>query len=129
VVNAARLAAHVIDDGATLITGGIDNHRLLSDCVRSWGIGGREAEELFDRIGVTLNKNVIADDPRKPMDPSGIRLGTPAVTSRGMKEAEMERLADFMLAAVARRDDEAALNDLHQEVKAFCKQYPLPGVG
>jgi len=129
VVNAQRLAAHFIDNGATLITGGTDNHLLLIDCVRSWGIGGREAEELFDRIGVTLNKNVIADDPRKPMDPSGIRLGTPAVTSRGMKEAEMERLADFMLAAVARRDDEAALNDLHQEVKAFCKQYPLPGVG
>lgn len=128
VANAKRLAARFVDSGATLITGGTDNHLLLIDCVQSWGLTGQQAEDLFDRIGITLNKNVIADDPRKPMDPSGIRLGTPAVTTRGMAEAEMERLADFMLAAVAKRNDDSALDELHREVKAFCKQYPLPGV-
>jgi len=126
VANAKRLAARFIDDGATLITGGTDNHLLLIDCVQSWGLTGQEAEELFDRIGITLNKNVIADDPRKPMDPSGIRLGTPAVTTRGMAETEMDALADFMLAAVAKRGDTAALDELHREVKAFCRKFPLP---
>lgn len=127
VVNAKRLAAKFLSGGAALITGGTDNHLLLIDCVQSWGLTGGEAEELFDRIGVTLNKNIIADDTRKPMDPSGIRLGTPAVTTRGMKEAEMDALADFMLAAVAKREDAAAIDALHEEVKAFCRRFPLPG--
>jgi len=126
VVNAKRLAAKFLSSGAALITGGTDNHLLLIDCVQSWGLTGGEAEDLFDRIGVTLNKNVIADDTRKPMDPSGIRLGTPAVTTRGMKEAEMEQLAEFMLAAVAKREDAAAIDALHEEVKAFCRRFPLP---
>ena len=117
-----------MQNGARLITNGTDNHLLLIDCVRSWDITGRQAEELFDRIGITLNKNVIADDPRKPLDPSGIRLGTPAVTTRGMKEAEMDRLVGFMLSALAKRDDEAALDSLHEEVKVFCKKYPVPGI-
>ncbi len=129
VVNAKCMAEAFMQSGARLITNGTDNHLLLIDCVESWGITGREAEELFDRIGVTLNKNVIADDPRKPMDPSGVRLGTPAVTTRGMKEAEMKKLAAFMLEAVARRGDPAGLDALHAEVKAFCKKYPVPGIG
>jgi len=126
VANAKRLAAKFIDSGARLITGGTDNHLLLIDCVQSWGMTGQAAEDLFDRVGITLNKNVIADDKRKPMDPSGIRLGTPAVTTRGMKEPEMEQLAEFMLAAVAKRDDDAAIDELREEVKAFCRRFPLP---
>ncbi|MCZ0942074.1 MAG: serine hydroxymethyltransferase, partial [Gammaproteobacteria bacterium] len=101
---------------------------LMIDCVQSWDLTGGQAEELFDRVGITLNKNVIADDPRKPLDPSGIRLGTPAVTTRGMGEAEMDALVDFMLRAVAERGDEAALDALHEDVKAFCRQYPVPGI-
>ena len=128
IVNAKCMAEQFMDSGARLITNGTDNHLLLIDCVHSWGISGREAEELFDRIGITLNKNVIADDPRKPLDPSGVRLGTPAVTTRGMKEAEMVQLVNFMLDAVAKREDQAALNKLHGEVKAFCKKYPVPGL-
>ncbi len=128
IVNAKRMAQQFRERGARLITNGTDNHLLLIDCVQSWGVTGGEAEALFDRIGITLNKNVIADDPRKPLDPSGIRLGTPAVTTRGMKEAEMDQLAGFMLAAVEKRGDEAALDALHDEVKAFCKQYPVPGI-
>lgn len=128
VVNAKCMADKFIASGATLVTGGTDNHLLLIDCVKSWDLSGQQAEELFDRIGITLNKNVIADDPRKPLDPSGIRLGTPAVTTRGMKEAEMNQLVDFMLAAVAKRDDETALDKLHGEVKAFCQKHPVPGI-
>lgn len=128
IVNAKCMADKFMEHGARLITNGTDNHLLLIDCVQSWGLSGQEAEELFDRIGITLNKNVIADDPRKPLDPSGVRLGTPAVTTRGMKEAEMTRLVEFMLSALAKRDDEAALDDLHGEVKAFCKKYPVPGI-
>ncbi len=128
IANAKRMAARFMASGARLITGGTDNHLLLLDCVQSWNLTGQQTEDLFDRIGITLNKNVIADDPRKPMDPSGIRLGTPAVTSRGMQEAEMEQLTAFMLSAVAARDDEAALAQLHREVQAFCKRYPVPGI-
>ncbi|MGI9311555.1 MAG: serine hydroxymethyltransferase [bacterium] len=128
VVNAKHMADCFMRHGARLITGGTDNHLLLIDCVRSWDVTGQQAEELFDRIGITLNKNVIADDPRKPLDPSGIRLGTPAVTTRGMKQPEMEQLTAFMLSAIDKRDDEAALNELHREVIAFCKRFPVPGI-
>ena len=128
IVNAKRMAEHFMASGAKLITNGTDNHLLLIDCIQSWNLTGQQAEDLFDRIGITLNKNVIADDPRKPLDPSGVRLGTPAVTTRGMKEAEMTQLVEFMLAAVAKRDDEAALDSLHEEVKVFCKKHPVPGI-
>ena len=126
--NAKHMAEKFMQSGARLITNGTDNHLMMIDCVNSWNLTGGEAEELFDRVGITLNKNVIADDPRKPLDPSGIRLGTPAVTTRGMKEPEMDRLADFMLQAVACRGDESALDTLHEEVKSFCRQFPVPGI-
>ena len=128
VKNARRMAEKFMQSGARLITNGTDNHLLMIDCVSSWDITGRQAEELFDRVGITLNKNVIADDPRKPLDPSGIRLGTPAVTTRGMNEAEMDELVDFMLKAVACRADESALDALHEDVKTFCRQFPVPGI-
>ena len=128
IVNAKHMAAKFMDSGAKLITNGTDNHLFMIDCVKSWGITGQEAEELFDGVGITLNKNVIADDPRKPLDPSGVRLGTPAVTTRGMKEQEMDQLADFMLSAVSKRDDKAALEAQHEDVKTFCRKFPVPGV-
>ena len=128
IVNAKHMAAKFMDSGAKLITNGTDNHLFMIDCVKSWGITGQEAEELFDGVGITLNKNVIADDPRKPLDPSGVRLGTPAVTTRGMKEQEMDQLVDFMLSAVSKRDDKAALEALHEDVKTFCRKFPVPGV-
>ena len=128
IINARRMAENFMRSGARLITNGTDNHLLMIDCVTSWDITGQQAEELFDRVGITLNKNVIADDPRKPLDPSGIRLGTPAVTTRGMKEAEMDVLVEFMQRAIANRDDESALATLHEEVKTFCRKFPVPGV-
>lgn len=128
VKNAKHMAQYFMDNGAKLITNGTDNHLMMIDCVKSWDLTGKEVEHLFDEVGITLNKNMIADDPRSPMDPSGIRLGTPAITTRGMKEPEMEKLADFMLKAISLKDDEACLKALHEEVKAFCRQYPVPGI-
>ena len=126
--NAKRMAEKFIQRGAKLITNGTDNHLLMIDCVTSWDITGQQAEELFDRVGITLNKNVIADDPRKPLDPSGIRMGTPAVTTRGMVESDMDQLVDFMHSAIDNRDNEVALDKLHEDVKTFCRGFPVPGL-
>lgn len=126
--NSKHLAQFFMDKGAKLVTNGTSNHLMLIDCVTSWGIGGKEAETVLDRVGITLNKNMIPNDPRKPMDPSGIRIGTPAVTTRGMKEVDMEQLGAFMLRAIEHRADEEALARLHQDVIAFCKTFPVPGI-
>ncbi len=128
VKNAARLAEIFLSKGCRLITGGTSNHLILLDAMTSWGVPGGECEELFDRIGITLNKNMIPDDPRKPMDPSGIRFGTPAITTRGMKEKDMDVLAGFMLSAIEKRGDEAALATLKEEVVEFCRKFPVPGI-
>jgi glycine hydroxymethyltransferase len=128
VKNSKHLAQYFMDHGAKLVTNGTDNHLMLIDCVKSWGATGNEVETTLDKVGITLNKNMIADDPRKPMDPSGVRLGTPAITTRGMKEAEMELLGGYMIKAIEKRADDSALAELHKEVKAFCLKYPVPGI-
>ncbi len=128
VLNSKHLAKYFMDHGVKLVTNGTDNHLMLIDCVTSWGLGGGEVELLLDRIGITLNKNMIANDTRKPMDPSGVRLGTPAITTRGMQEKDMETLADFMMRAVTKRGDEKELLALHEEVKIFCRKFPVPGI-
>lgn len=126
--NSKHLANFFMEKGVKLVTNGTDNHLMLIDCVKSWDLGGSEVENLFDRIGITLNKNMIANDTRKPMDPSGVRLGTPAITTRGMKEKDMEFLGGFMLRAIEKRADESALNALHEEVKVLCRKFPVPGI-
>ncbi len=126
--NAKHLAKFFMDKNVKLVTNGTDNHLMMIDCITSWNMPGKEVEHLFDSIGITLNKNMIADDKRSPMDPSGVRLGTPAITTRGMKEAEMEILGNFMLQAIAKKDDASAINALHEEVKTFCKKFPVPGI-
>lgn len=126
--NSKHLANFLMSKNVKLVTNGTDNHLMLIDCMQSFGIPGGEVETVLDRVGMTLNKNMIPDDTRSPMDPSGVRLGTPAITTRGMKEAEMEILGQFMLDAVAKRADETALNALHQDIKAFCLKFPVPGI-
>ncbi len=126
--NSNHLAQYFMDRGIKLVTNGTDNHLMLIDCVQSWGLGGGEIEKLFDGIGITLNKNMIANDTRKPMDPSGVRLGTPAITTRGMKEKEMEILGNFMLSAVEKRAEPEALQSLHADLKKFCMKFPVPGI-
>lgn len=126
--NSKHMAQYFMDRGAKLITNGTDNHLMLIDCIKSWNIPGGEVEKVLDSVGITLNKNAVPNDTRKPMDPSGIRLGTPAITTRGMRERDTEVLADFILTAIARRSDPAALQKLGAEVKEFCLKYPVPGI-
>lgn len=128
VKNAQHLANELMARGAKLITNGTDNHLMLVDCVQSWGRSGKELEAALDRIGITLNKNMIADDPRSPMDPSGIRIGTPAVTTRGMREAEMARIADWIDRTARHLDDESELAKIHAEVIELSRQFPVPGI-
>lgn len=126
--NSKRLSEILMADGAKLVTNGTDNHLMLVDCVTSWGMSGNEVEQLLDSVHITLNKNMIPDDPRSAMDPSGIRLGTPAITTRGMKEDDMNTIASFMFRAVNARNDSAALAFLRDEVTAFCQNFPVPGI-
>jgi glycine hydroxymethyltransferase len=111
--------------GARMLTGGSDNHLILLDVWNSFGISGGEAEKLLDRAGITLNKNAIADDTRRPMDPSGIRFGTPALTTRGFKEKECKRVAEIMLDVLVLRDG-AAVKRAKQEVKQLALAHPIP---
>ena len=112
--------------GFKLVTNGTDNHLILIDIQTSFGIDGAEAENIFDRIGLTLNKNSIPNDTASPFKPSGVRLGTPAITSRGMKLPEMVMIAKWMSDAIKARADDSKLNLIHQEVKQLCLKFPLP---
>ena len=123
--NAARLADRLLARGFKLVSGGTDNHMVLVDC-RSKGLTGKDAEAALNRAGLTVNKNLIPGDPEKPMVTSGIRIGTPAVTTRGLKEPEIDRVAAWIDAAIAARADEAQLSKIRDEVKEFCKGFPLP---
>ncbi|MEQ1849718.1 MAG: serine hydroxymethyltransferase [Candidatus Peribacteraceae bacterium] len=126
--NSQHLAKFFMDRNVKLVTNGTDNHLMLIDCVQSFGLGGGEVENLLDHIGITLNKNMIANDTRKPMDPSGVRLGTPAITTRGMKEKDMETLGGFMLEAIEKRADASATEKLKGAVREFCLRFPVPGI-
>jgi glycine hydroxymethyltransferase len=112
--------------GVRMLGGGTSNHLILADVFGSLGVTGQEAETLLDRVGITLNKNSIADDTRKPMDPSGIRFGTPAITTRGFKEGECRRVAELMLEALKNRTDEAKLVAIREEIRQLCLKFPVP---
>lgn len=126
VKNAAALADALKDRGFYMITGGTSNHLILADVYKSFGVDGKQAEEALDKIGLSLNKNSVPDDTLPPFRPSGIRLGTPAMTTRGLKEKDMEKVAEWMKQAIENRDDETKLNKLREEVKAFSVKFPLP---
>jgi glycine hydroxymethyltransferase len=126
--NAKVLAAALMADGAKLVTDGTDNHLLVIDTVASFGLDGRAAEEALDRIGITTNKQIIPDDPRPPLRPSGIRLGTPACTTRGMDEDDMRAIAKWMVQTLRAPDDSAATGQTHREVIAMCRRHPVPGI-
>lgn len=124
--NANALAKALMDRGFKLITNGTDNHLILADVHTSFGIDGGEVEAVLDRIGLTLNKNAIPDDKLPPFKPSGVRLGTPAMTTRGLTVDHMEQVADWMKRAIDSRNDEVALDRLRSETKEFALQFPLP---
>ena len=114
----------MIANGFRLVSGGTDNHLMLVD-MRSKGLNGKEAEKLFDEVGITLNKNTIPFDPEKPFVTSGVRIGTPAVTSRGMKELQMKKIADLISAAIANKDNESKKKEIREDVRKFCLEFPL----
>ena len=124
--NAAVLADELQKHGFQLVTGGTSNHLILADIHKSFGIDGKVAEIALDKIGITLNANAVADDPLPPFRPSGIRMGTPALTTRGLTEQHMAQLAEWMKQAIDARDDDAILAKLQQEVHDFVQQFPLP---
>lgn len=126
VKNAARLADELKKRDFQLVTGGTSNHLMLVDVYKSFGIDGDVAEKALDSIGLTLNKNAVADDPLPPFRPSGIRLGTPAITTRGLVEDDMEKIAEWMKQAIASHEDESTLAKIRAEVTAFALQFPLP---
>lgn len=127
VANAKAMAERLNEHGFALATGGTDNHLILVD-VTPRGTTGKPFAVALDRAGLVCNSNTIPFDPRSPMDPSGIRLGTPGVTSRGMKEPEMRRIADWIAFVAEHLTDEAALDRVAAEVKAFCRDFPPPGI-
>ena len=126
VKNAAALADAMKEQGFKLVTGGTSNHLILADVHASFGIDGKVAEEALDKIGLTLNKNSVPDDSLPPFKPSGIRLGTPAATTRGLKEGHMKQIAEWMKQAIDARDDEVKLSDLKAEVVKLMAGFPLP---
>jgi glycine hydroxymethyltransferase len=124
VANAKRLAAALADAGFRLVSGGTDNHLMLVD-VFSKGLTGKVAEAALDRAGITVNKNAIPFDTNPPMVASGIRIGTPAVTSRGMREPEMDVIAELIARALSSPEDVGALTAVRSDVEALCRKFPL----
>ncbi len=125
--NAHHLAEKFKEKGYRLISDGTDTHLMLLD-LTSKGVGGKQAQEALDEAGMTVNKNTIPFDTKSPMDPSGIRLGTPAITTRGMKEAEMEKIADWIDQVITNIDDHELHQKVKEEVKEMCKDFPVPGI-
>ncbi|HKU17267.1 MAG TPA: serine hydroxymethyltransferase [Steroidobacteraceae bacterium] len=126
--NAQALASELLKRGCALITGGTENHLMVIDTIQSFGIDGRVAEKALDDAGLTVNKQVIPDDPRPPLRPSGIRLGTPALTTRGMQQAQMSQVAEWIVAAMRSHDNASRLDELHAAVRALCTRFPVPGL-
>jgi glycine hydroxymethyltransferase len=125
VVNAKALAAGIAKHGYRIVSGGTDNHLMLVD-LRPKEINGKQAQEVLDRAGITVNKNAIPFDTYPIFRPGGIRLGTPAVTTRGMKEEEMLEIADLLAAALAGGEDDAAIGDVRAKVQELTRRFPLP---
>lgn len=123
VKNAQALAEELMQNGLRLVTDGTDNHLMLVDTVKSKNLTGIESEHALEKAGIYCNKNTIPFDPRKPWDPSGIRLGTPTLTTRGMKESEMKAVAQFIVTALNHAKDETKLKTLHENVKTFCQEF------
>lgn len=127
VKNASRLADELTARGFQLVTGGTSNHLILADVYKSFGVDGKVVERALDTVGLTLNANSIPDDELPPFKPSGIRLGTPAITTRGLVADDMVKIAEWMKRAIDARDDTAELERIHQEVVSFVEQHPIPG--
>jgi len=128
IANAQALAETLMAGGIKLASGGTDNHLMLAD-VTAIGLSGKIAEEALDRAGITVNKNMIPYDQRKPLDPSGIRIGTAALTTREMKEDEMKRVGGWILDVLGAPEDSGVTDRVRNEIREFTKDFPVPGIG
>jgi glycine hydroxymethyltransferase len=122
--NAKTLAKELINEGFELVTGGTDNHLMLID-LTNMKVSGKQAEIALDEVGITLNKNMVPNDPRSPMDPSGIRLGTPAMTTRGMKDDEMKLIGQAISKVIKNIDNEEIKKEVKSQVQELTSQYPI----
>lgn len=124
--NAKTLERELSKRGAEILFGGMtENHMIVIDTVKSYGIAGKEAEKLLDAVGITINKNVIPDDPRGPLDPSGVRIGVPAITTRGLKEKEVKIIAGWIDETLRSEGNAKILASIKKEVKTLCKSFPV----
>jgi glycine hydroxymethyltransferase len=123
--NAKTMAEEFINLGYRIVSGGTDNHLMVVD-LSSKGLAGKEAEVAWEKIGISVSRSTIPNDPNPPMNPSGVRLGTPAITTRGMKEQEMKLIVSLMDKALMNREDEAKLAEFKEEIKKLCAQFPIP---
>lgn len=127
-LNSRKFAECFMQKGAKLITSGTDNHLILIDSVSSWDIPGGDLQKLLDKVGITLNMNVIPDDKRKPMNPSGVRIGAPAITSRGFLEVDVEAVVEFIYRAINNRGNYDSLEKIRQDVVSFSRNFHMPGI-
>lgn len=125
--NARAMAAELMGLGYRVISGGTDNHLIVVD-MTSTGLSGKEVEVLLDKVGISVSRSTIPNDPRSPMNPSGVRFGTAAVTTRGMKEEDMKKTVAWIHEAIQAKDDEVKLGEIKNQVKEFCLGFPMPGV-
>lgn len=125
--NAYALCNELKNKGFKIVFGTTENHLILFDAFSSKGIGGKQAERALDEAGITVNKNVIPDDTRPPLDPSGVRIGTPAITTRGMKEEEMRFVADAIDRVLSNPDNDAVKQTVREEVRTLCERFPIYG--
>ncbi len=126
--NAQALASELLNHQGHLVTGGTDNHMMVLDTMKTYELDGRVAEETLDTASITTNKQIIPDDPNPPLRPSGLRIGTPAATARGMNEEHMVQLGRWIHDCLSNHDDEEHLAEVRVDVEAFCQQFPVPGI-
>ncbi|HCC67813.1 TPA: serine hydroxymethyltransferase [Patescibacteria group bacterium] len=128
VLNAKKLSEELIKKGYYIVSGGTDNHLMLVDTIKSVKLSGKEVSNALEKANITLNKNTVPNDSRKPWDPSGVRIGTPAITSRGMKESDMEKIAYFINTVLENIENNSLIEKIKGEVKDFTKRFPVPGI-
>lgn len=127
-LNSKALANELMERDGKLVTGGTDNHMLVLNTVESYGIDGKLAEEVLDQAAITTNKQIIPDDPNPPLKPSGIRIGTPAATTRGMKEGDMQLLGEWIVDCLNDPANENLLGETRHKVDELCRRFPVPGI-
>ena len=126
--NSKALAKVLMDNGVELVTNGTDNHMMVANTMNSFNLNGEAVSQILDKVSITVNKQIVPDDPNPAMRPSGIRLGSPAATTRGMKEKEMEKIGQWIIKALKNHQDEKQLDEIKKEVEEMCLGFKVPGI-